>query len=369
MAFLDESGLQRYTYKVKEYITKHIGKVDLTNYATKTQVESYVNESLADYITADDLSAYQYVTDGELEEMGYATEDWVKGKGYLTEHQDISNLATKEEIPSLEGYALKDWTHQSFAKKYHEYVDLGLPSGVLWATTNIGAEKPEDSGQYFSWGELETKETYRESNYKWFDSEGNLTKYNIDSSLGTVDNKTQLEPEDDVANLMWSNGWRIPTDEEQTELLQNCNWELVTQNGVKGYKVSSKINDNYIFLPMVGYRAFESLDSYNTHGYYQSSVIIQTEKSKMFTGLSLSTNNKEFTGLFRWYGSVIRPVISAADIYKLDIAIQDMSKLKTSIGFNDDITVTFTGTNNLDECKTLIEAILKLDSLITTQTT
>ena len=347
------------------------------NYITQTQIQDYVNESLADYITADDLNDQgfltevpsEYVTDGELEEMGYATEYWVQDKGYLTEHQDISNLATKEEIPSLEGYALKDWTHQSFAKKYHEYVDLGLPSGVLWATTNIGAENPEDSGQYFSWGELETKETYRESNYKWFDSEGNLTKYNIDSSIGTVDNKTQLEPEDDVANLMWSNGWRIPTDEEQTELLQHCNWELVTQNDVKGYKVSSTVNDNYIFLPMVGYKAFESLDSYNTHGYYQSSVIIQTEKSKMFNGLSLSTNNKEFTGLFRWYGSVIRPVISAADIQKLDIAIQDISKLKTSIGFSDDITITFTGTNNLDECKTLIEAILKLDSLITTQTT
>ena len=85
-----------------------------------------------------------------------------------------------------------------------EYVDLGLPSGTMWATCNIGANYPEDYGDYYAWGETETKSNYDWSTYKWCKgSEDTLTKYCTDNDYGTVDNKTVLDPEDDAAHVKW----------------------------------------------------------------------------------------------------------------------------------------------------------------------
>ena len=86
----------------------------------------------------------------------------------------------------------------------HEYVDLGLPSGTKWATCNVGASSPEDYGEYYAWGETETKSTYDWRTYKWCKgSNDTMTKYCTSSSSGTVDNKTVLDPEDDVAHVKW----------------------------------------------------------------------------------------------------------------------------------------------------------------------
>lgn len=137
-------------------------------------------------------------------------------------------------------------------KGKHEYVDLGL--SVKWATCNIGASSPEDYGDYFAWGETEPKEYYDWSNYKWCrGSSDTMTKYCTNSSYGTVDNKTTLDPEDDAATANWGGSWRMPTYEEQAELRNNCTWTWTTQNGVKGYKVTGP-NGNSIFLPAAGCR-------------------------------------------------------------------------------------------------------------------
>ena len=126
----------------------------------------------------------------------------------------------------------------------HEYVDLGL--SVKWATCNVGAVSPEDYGDYFAWGETEPKDFYAWSTYKWCNgSYDTLTKYCTDSKYGTVDNKTVLDLEDDAAHVNWGGDWRMPTKAEQDELYNNCTWEWTTQNGVNGYKVTSKINGNY----------------------------------------------------------------------------------------------------------------------------
>lgn len=101
----------------------------------------------------------------------------------------------------------------------HAYVDLGLPSGTLWATTNVGAIAPEEYGNYFAWGETESKDTYNWSTYKWCNGTYNsITKYCTNSRLGVSDRKTILDPEDDAAHVNWGGYWRMPTKEEQDEL-------------------------------------------------------------------------------------------------------------------------------------------------------
>ena len=140
-----------------------------------------------------------------------------------------------------------------------EYVDLGL--SVKWATFNIGAISPEDYGDYFAWGETEPKETYSWANYKWGTS-SNLIKYN------TTDGKTILDLEDDAAYVNWGGAWRMPTDEEFTELREKCTWTWTTQDGVKGYKITGP-SGNSIFIPAAGFH-YENGFNYGENGDYWS---------------------------------------------------------------------------------------------------
>ena len=141
-------------------------------------------------------------------------------------------------------------------QKYYEYVDLGL--SVKWATCNVGAEKPEDFGDFFAWGETQTKYSFNAANYKWSDAAIFLLyKYNFSNWFGTVDNKYTLEPADDAAHVQWGGNWRLPTKSELDELIANCTFTWTTLNGVKGCLVTSKkdgYTDRSIFLPAAGIR-------------------------------------------------------------------------------------------------------------------
>lgn len=163
---------------------------------------------------------------------------------------------------------------ESIINNGHEYVDLDLPSGTLWATCNVGASKPEEYGYYFAWGENSPKSKYNWETYKW--SQGTaytMTKYCTLSSYGKVDNKKTLEPIDDAASVNWGGNWRMPTKKELDELCLKCKWEWTTFNGVNGYKVTSKTNGNSIFLPAAGYRNNSSLSANGSYGFYWSSSL------------------------------------------------------------------------------------------------
>lgn len=140
----------------------------------------------------------------------------------------------------------------------HEYVDLGLPSGLLWATCNVGAEVPEDIGGYFAWGDTATKEHYDWKSYRYgnsFDGRFEMTKYCTVSDWGLdgfVDDLTILEPSDDVATVCWGEGWRMPTKEDYEELTQNATFVWTVQNGVGG-RLFTGPNGNSVFFPVTGF--------------------------------------------------------------------------------------------------------------------
>ena len=140
----------------------------------------------------------------------------------------------------------------------HECVDLGLPSGTLWATCNIGAKNPWETGDYFAWGETEAKDVYDWKRYKYssfIDGEYKLTKYCTDPDCGVngfTDNLTVLETIDDAVSANWGDGWRMPTREEYDELYRNTSFEWVTINGMSGRRLTGS-NGNSIFLPATGF--------------------------------------------------------------------------------------------------------------------
>ena len=156
-------------------------------------------------------------------------------------------------------------------------VDLGLPSGIKWASCNVGATSPERYGNLYAWGELTTKEDYSWSTYKYANGTNKtLTKYCNDSTYGNngfKDNKTTLDLEDDAAHAIWGGSWRVPTDAEVAELLNNCTWIWTTQNNVNGYLVTSKTNSNSIFLPAAGYFYGTKLRNVGIRGYYWSASL------------------------------------------------------------------------------------------------
>lgn len=159
----------------------------------------------------------------------------------------------------------------------YSYVDLGLPSGLKWATCNVGATKPKEIGYLFAWGEVEPKEDYSLGNYKWYNaSDSTYTKYYTDSNKaknntktkGIVDNKVVLEKKDDAATVNMGGHWRMPTKEEFEELISCCKLERKK----KGYKLIGP-NGNSIFFPAAGFRNDGGLRDAGYFGYYWSSSL------------------------------------------------------------------------------------------------
>ena len=202
-----------------------------------------------------------------------------------------------------------------FSEENHEYVDLGLRSGTLWATCNVGASKPEEYGDYFAWGEIEPKSQYDEykwGTYKWCEgSEFTMTKYCEFSEHGTVDNKRYLRQEDDAATANWGGDWCMPTYDQLYELVDPSftYTEWTTLNGVNGIKITSYANGNSIFLPATGYRHYRALDGAGSEIFYWSRSLAEFGSFRAhqlnFVTVSDVHNNRERN---RYYGQPIRPV-------------------------------------------------------------
>ena len=182
----------------------------------------------------------------------------------------------------------------------HDYVDLGL--SVKWATCNVGATKPEQSGSYFAWGETESRSYFDTDIYKW--GWGYITKYNDEDDL------TELELSDDAAHVKWGGNWRMPTRAEFDELLTNCVWSLPFQNDVEWCKVTSKINGNSIILPYSGYWSGNNIERRTCCCYWSSSLHPKgfgdnRSAWHLCVGFSISF---DMISIARYYGMPIRPV-------------------------------------------------------------
>lgn len=209
---------------------------------------------------------------------------------------DIKSFSLSEtQISNYHGYtSCPDNNHPHM-------IDLGLPSGTLWACCNVGSNKPEGYGNYYAWGE-----TIEKSLYDWYTYQYGYYKdedYSHLEDIGSDIGRTIF----DVATENWELPWRMPSQEQLNELISNCNYENVTLNGVNGAKFSSNHNNGYIFLPAAGGRTGSSLIDANTLGYYWLSTI---NTSKPNLANSLVIRGQPNISNDRCYGRSIRPVVA-----------------------------------------------------------
>jgi hypothetical protein len=195
----------------------------------------------------------------------------------------------------------------------HDLVDLGLPSGTLWATCNLGASSPEGYGCYYSWGETtgscDGKTNFAKNNYIYYN--GSAMTYYLEQGV-------TLDPGDDAATSKWGGAWRMPTYSEVSELENShyttCEWTTV--NGIAGYRVTSIVKGfegNSIFLPAAGYYDREELKYAGSRGRYWTSILrSSSEDSYLYAGMiTISSSSLGKGSTSRWYGFTIRPVVSA----------------------------------------------------------
>ena len=250
---------------------------------------------------------YRRTSDGELVPMEVMMYD---------ENGDLQTI-TCGPIAPMQGFFvhLTEETTVSFRGRAHinDYVDLGLPSGTKWATCNVGADSPEDYGDYFAWGETTPKDTYDWSTYQYGDgSSSTLTKYCNNSGYGYegfTDDLTTLLPEDDAATANWGPDWRMPTKAEWQELLDNTTVTWTTQNGVSG-RLFTAANGNSLFLPAAGYRDNSSLYNAGSDGFYWSSSL-DTDHPFHAGDFAFKSDGCNMYGNTRFYGFAVRPVCSS----------------------------------------------------------
>jgi hypothetical protein len=279
---------------------QQIGKIVVTNIAEN---KTYTLHSINVMLSAEPTLFYIVVPEGE----------WLQGFNvdiFANDNKTINKTLTKSgsitfstEVATI---MPTQWTTP-------DALDLGL--SVKWATRNIGANKPEERGDFFAWGEVEPKYSYTDDNYKWCN--GNtligLTKYCTDASYGyegLTDGLTKLEIEDDAAYVNWGEQWRMPSNEEYEELRRGCNWSLIQRQGVTGYEGKSKINGNTIFFPTAGFQSGANVVLEYLGGYWSSSLNI--EKQSCAYGLYLNTNDNavgKYSNSNRKNGFLVRPIL------------------------------------------------------------
>lgn len=251
----------------------HFGRVDCIDLSKKEQFEKLI-KNLSDWTKNDFVEL--------ISKCDSAT-------------TDPSSIADSMDTVAKE--VVEDCTENG-----HDYVDLGL--SVKWATCNVGADSPEDYGDYFAWGETEPQRTYNWTDYQWCIHKflnSKLTKYTRE------DRKFWLALSDDVGRAKWGGRWRMPTHDEFAELQEKCDWAWTTQNGVKGCKVTSKINGRSIFLPAAGYRNNSDLYKVRSYGYYWSSSLYRGNPDYARC-VYFYSSDVDWSRYNRYVGLSVRPV-------------------------------------------------------------
>ena len=221
-------------------------------------------------------------------ESGVCTMTIVVGENVLEESRDGVITLKNQEYSLTTEVIIQQLSHTING---YEYVDLGLPSGLKWATCNVGANSPEDYGDYYAWGEIDTKGEYTLNNSK---TRG--------KSMSDISGNSMY----DVARAKWGGSWRLPTKKELEELESKCTWEWTTQNGKEGYKVIGP-NGNSIFMPAAGGRIGSSLGYVGESGFYRSSTPDESNDDSAYI-LYFNIYNRNVGWDDRSAGMSVRPV-------------------------------------------------------------
>ena len=254
----------------------------------------------------------------------------------LMVHQNNGNT-TPFIASSVDSITIVSANNNTENKNEHQYVDMGL--SVMWATCNIGASSPEEFGDYFAWGEKESKDEYTPENWK-----------------GT--SSTTWEISNDPARNTWGGDWRVPTFWEFIELINNCKTQTCVKTGKDGYGILgtlfiSKINGNKIFLPMAGHSTIDESDtmpytSTGATGYYRSSQYGLGIMLFPWTGLDFIENQYPY-----YVGESVRPVFGEStqtgnfedydideDLYKPEVLSLNKSNIELEVGESTQLYAT-----------------------------
>lgn len=213
-------------------------------------------------------------------------------RGYYKSVHKVNVGESKPQQPST----------PQLSREQKDRVDLGLSSGILWASCNIGATSPTEAGFYYAWGEKESKDVYGWETYKLCRG-----SYNSIIKYTNVDGKSILDSIDDVATSILGEEWRIPTKEDMEELVEKCKWEWKSQNGILGWKVIGK-NGNSIFLPAAGAASAYRITGVNELGRYWTSTRDKSDYSAYNLRFKDGRETIVIVDDTRFYGRPIRPV-------------------------------------------------------------
>ena len=304
------NDLFTFTYGTVTNLTKKSFVASFAVVLKSSEVKSF-NQALEVGICFSDSDTTPTIKDGKII-VGTSLGDYsscisgldVGTTCYYRAYVNVNDAVYYGEVQSQTTYGENKYT----IINGHRFVDLGLPSGLLWAETNIGAETAADDGDYYAWGETTEKEDYDWDTYKYGTSSSGLTKYN------KTDGKTVLDKEDDAAYVNWGDSCRMPTKDEFEELrnIVNCTWTWTSETNssnetINGYEVTSWKTGNSIFLPASGLRNNGDLYKHGSYGYYWSSMLRSdfTSKARLFSFYSDHTISLNFV---RYEGYTVRPV-------------------------------------------------------------
>lgn len=309
----DAATFTKLTLSAEEAIFTTEATVDISNGTlTPTGTSKYLTLDLGNISVeaGGTLSAWMLVAPADANgKTMKATLTTSENKGYSAEIG--GKTFEKGKVYKLTGTLAKVGPNlDNLVLNGYEYVDLGLPSGTLWATMNVGATSPYDCGDYFAWGETEPKTDYSWGTYKYSsDEEGTFkTKYNDN------DQKKVLELSDDVANVKWGGSWRMPTEEECHELVNewgalqiDWTWVWTDLEETRGGYIVTGPNGNSIYLPATGRCSGKEKKDVGIYGAYWSSEIYASPCAGFF---SFDTWNwgHTFAGTERFSGYTVRPV-------------------------------------------------------------
>ncbi|MCQ2190238.1 MAG: hypothetical protein MJY63_01180 [Paludibacteraceae bacterium] len=253
------------------------------------------------YVIMKDGSAKSFPSD-KVDSITFDAPQIANTKGFSVLMAEIDKLKKEIEVLKSNGGGSNITSPDLGSLNGHDYVDLDLPSGLKWATMNVGATKPEEYGDYFAWGEVKTKDSY--------DWDNCTTKEKTESQLlsaSIIGKNCRLTAKYDAASQNWGGKWRMPTTAEFQELRIYCTWTWSEYEGVYGYKVSSSRNGKSIFLPAAG--SFDRTSNYyeGERGYYWcSNMYTLLLSSSYYFSFDSESFNSSYSS--RSSGRPVRPV-------------------------------------------------------------